>query len=210
MKQILKEVRDQQAELARLNALEAQQTELARQNVIRVQNENLERLRAEGEAALKDFQAKEQSKAIYTELEAFDKKPPSKTTIDPTEELARDFEERVNEEYHAAVAAVEPLLVEIRKTDYETQRNKVLNLLNDMEQIAFDVPSEDLVVRPDTSSFTSGRLRDEQGRFRVQTTEEIAQELQNLAKINEIDNDFHPFGEFNDPDYVVPFDDPDH
>jgi hypothetical protein len=55
MKQILKEVRDQQAELDRLNALEAQQTELARQNVIRVQNENLERLRAEQDAVLNDF-----------------------------------------------------------------------------------------------------------------------------------------------------------
>jgi hypothetical protein len=209
MKQILKEVRDQQAELDRINALEAQQAKLDRRNVIRVQNENLERQRAEGDAAWNAFQAEKQSKSKYKELEAFDKKLPSRTTIDPTEELARDFEERLDKEYHAAVAAVEPLLVEFRKTDYETQRNKVTNMLNDLEQIDFDAPPEDLVVRPDTSSFTSRRLIDEYGRFKAQIPEEITQELQNRAKINEIDNDFPPFGEFSDPDYVIPFDDPD-
>jgi hypothetical protein len=70
MKQILKDLRNQKAERDRLNADRARYA-------------NLERLRAEGNAVWNDFQAEEQNKAIYRELEAFDKKPPTRTMIDP-------------------------------------------------------------------------------------------------------------------------------
>jgi hypothetical protein len=77
MKQFLKDLRDQQAELAH-------------QNVIRAQDAELNRLRTERDAVWNDFQAKQQSKAIYRELEAYDKKLPTLTTIDPTEKLAQN------------------------------------------------------------------------------------------------------------------------
>jgi hypothetical protein len=121
----------------------------------------------------------------------------------------REQEERLNEEYHAAVAAVEPLLEEFRKTDFKTHMNRVMNMFNDLEQIDFSDSPENLIAPPYVDSSTSRGLRDEHGRFRAQTPEDITQELQNRAKIKEIDNYFHPFGECSDHDYVIPFDDPD-
>jgi hypothetical protein len=82
MKLILKDIRAQKAERDHLNA-------------DRARNANLALLRAEGNALWNDFQAEEQNKAKYKELEAYDRKTPTRTMIDPTEELAQ--EQRIND-----------------------------------------------------------------------------------------------------------------
>jgi hypothetical protein len=108
MKQILKDFRDQKAERDRQNAIEAQKAELALQNANTALYAELERLRAEGNALWNDFQAKQESKAIYRELEAYDKKSRTRTMIDPTEELAQNEKQIADSRSCRARADIKP------------------------------------------------------------------------------------------------------
>jgi cytochrome c553 len=108
MKQILKNLRDQQAELARQNVIEAQKAELAIQNANTARYAELEHLREEGNALWNDFQAKQESKAIYRELEAYDKKPRSQTMRDLTEELVENEKQIADSRSWRARAGIKP------------------------------------------------------------------------------------------------------